>query len=359
MSDQNTLFSVVDIEATGSDPANDRIIECAVVISDGKKVVDTYCTLIDPETQIPPFIVGMTGISDEMVMGAPTMNQVAHQINGLIEGKVFVAHNVTFDYNFLKIELAQCGIDISLPTICSCKTARKILRGHSSYSLQNLTSALQIEHTNAHRALDDALAATELFHVLYEQTEGDLNRFRSDHVDIPLSCPIPAEHIKDLPNSPGLVWFKDAQGQPLHVAKARNIKQRTIQKLSKFNSKRFRDIYSGIESLEFEVTGNYTMARIREIDFIIKFNPPFNRRISRHTLKVDQRFVNKAKPVVIDAYGTESIRLIKDKGPTTAQDTLFLLKENQIMGYLTLDREEVITRFDQLEDRFIMLPDAN
>lgn len=349
------IYSVVDIEATGSDPSKDKIIECAVVNTNGKEILDTYSTLIDPCTPIPAFITGITGITSEMVAGAPTFFQVADEIARNIDDTIFVAHNVTFDYNFLKGELSNCGIEISLPTICSCRTARKLLKGYSSYSLQNLTYALQIRHQKAHRALDDAMATAELFHIMYERTEGDLDRFRSDHTDLPASCPVPADKIKTLPNAPGIVWFNDVNGNPLHVSKARNIKQRAVQKLRKFTAKRFRTVNEEICSIDHEVTGNFTMARIREAEFILRFEPRYNHRNFTGVLTVDERYMKRNKIIGMVMSDGVKMDLIRETGPSSTQDTLFLLKEHQIMGYLNIDNDETIVQMSGFEDRFIMI----
>ena len=97
-------FAVVDIETTGGMPKRDKITEIAIVITDGVEILDQYATLINPERSIPHEITRITGITDDMVQNAPRFYEVAKEIVLLTEGAIFVAHNVNFDYNFIRYE---------------------------------------------------------------------------------------------------------------------------------------------------------------------------------------------------------------------------------------------------------------
>ena len=96
------MYAVIDIETTGGSPAKDKITEIAIYIHDGYEVVEEYATLINPECYIPPFITQLTGITNDMVKDAPKFYEVARKIIDMTEGRKFVAHNATFDYNFIK-----------------------------------------------------------------------------------------------------------------------------------------------------------------------------------------------------------------------------------------------------------------
>ena len=93
------MYAIVDIETTGGYAANHRITEIAIYLHDGMQVTDTYHSLINPGRNIPHYITGLTGISTEMVLDAPTFEEIAQDILNLLEGKVFVAHNAHFDYS--------------------------------------------------------------------------------------------------------------------------------------------------------------------------------------------------------------------------------------------------------------------
>ena len=94
-------FAVVDIETTGGFPQQHGITEIAIVLHNGKEVEGIYETLVNPHQLIPPFIANMTGITDAMVAKAPDFEQVADKIYNLLKDRVFVAHNVNFDFSFV------------------------------------------------------------------------------------------------------------------------------------------------------------------------------------------------------------------------------------------------------------------
>ena len=104
-----TLYAIIDVETTGGQARFERITEIAIVLHDGDRVVDTFSTLLNPERSIPWNITQLTGISDDMVAQAPKFFEVAKQIVQMTEGAVFVAHNVSFDYGFIREEFARLG----------------------------------------------------------------------------------------------------------------------------------------------------------------------------------------------------------------------------------------------------------
>ena len=109
------------------------ITEIAIVIHNGVEVTGKYVTLINPRHKIPPFIVNMTGISDEMVAAAPLFEDVAPQIYNLLNGRVFVAHNVSFDYSFVHYLLGRSGFQWSAPKLCTIKLSRRVFPGLEKY----------------------------------------------------------------------------------------------------------------------------------------------------------------------------------------------------------------------------------
>ena len=108
------LFAIVDIETTGGNASSGSITEIAIAIHDGQQVLDFYETLVNPHCEIPYFIQNLTGITNEMVAHAPSFNEVAPTIYELLHDKVFVAHNVNFDYSFVKNQLEQAGYDFQV-----------------------------------------------------------------------------------------------------------------------------------------------------------------------------------------------------------------------------------------------------
>lgn len=162
-------FAVVDIETTGSIPQSAGITEIAIVIHNGVEVTGKYVTLINPRHKIPPFIVNMTGISDEMVAAAPLFEEVAPQIYNLLNGRVFVAHNVSFDYSFVHYLLGRSGFQWSAPKLCTIKLSRRVFPGLVKYGLGSLTRDLGIKIEGRHRAWGDAAATAQVLTMAIEK----------------------------------------------------------------------------------------------------------------------------------------------------------------------------------------------
>lgn len=160
------VYCIVDVETTGGVKGPARITEIAMFRHDGQTVVDSFHTLLNPKCPIPPFIQYLTGISDHMVVNAPLFEEVAADILRVSEGAIFVAHNVAFDFNFLKKELDWVGHPFLRRTLCTVRTSRKIFPGLPSYSLGKLCHSLDIPLTNRHRAHGDAAATVQLFELL-------------------------------------------------------------------------------------------------------------------------------------------------------------------------------------------------
>jgi DNA polymerase-3 subunit epsilon len=165
------LFAIIDIETTGHSYKFGKITEIALYQHNGQEVTHSFSTLINPEMDIPYFITELTGIDNEMVKNAPKFYEVAKTIVELTQGRTFVAHNVSFDYNFIKEEYNKLGYNYMRKTMCTVKLSRKLLPGHGSYSLGKLCSDLNIEINGRHRAAGDALATVKLFEILLQKNK--------------------------------------------------------------------------------------------------------------------------------------------------------------------------------------------
>ncbi len=170
------MFAIVDIETTGGTHATSRITEIAIVRHDGRQVVDAYQSLVNPQCWIPNFITQLTGIDNQMVKDAPTFEEIADEVHRMTYDAAFVAHNVTFDYGFVKREFGRLDTYFNRDTLCTVKLSRKIFPGYKSYSLGNICRDLQIQHTNQHRAMGDAAATVRLFELLLQNDHKGLLR---------------------------------------------------------------------------------------------------------------------------------------------------------------------------------------
>lgn len=272
------LYAVVDIETTGGRPANSRITEICVVVTDGKQVVSEFETLLNPGCAVPRGITALTGIDDAMLKDAPVFADIAGELHHLLHDKVFVAHNVNFDFTFILKEFETLGIPFSPPRICSARTARKAFPGKRSYSLGSICAALGIEITNRHRAGGDARATAELFHriatVLGTDTIEGLAGRNMRKMQLPPG--IDAADIDKLPSEPGVYYFLNASGKPLYVGKAINIQKRVLQHFDPERGKTPLQLEQ-IASIDFEETGSEFMALLVEAEAIARLWPAWNK----------------------------------------------------------------------------------
>ncbi|GAC12775.1 exonuclease domain-containing protein [Aliiglaciecola lipolytica] len=166
--DPQQPYAVVDIETTGGRANQHRITEIGIAKVVGDKVIDTWQTLINPQRHIPQKITQLTGIDDEMVADAPLFVEIAQTLRNYLADCVFVAHNVNFDYGFIRAEFERLEQNFRMPKLCTVREMRKAVPGLPSYSLANLTRHFGIDMTRHHRALSDAQAAAELLFIINE-----------------------------------------------------------------------------------------------------------------------------------------------------------------------------------------------
>ncbi|HMR01500.1 MAG TPA: 3'-5' exonuclease, partial [Candidatus Gracilibacteria bacterium] len=155
-------FVALDIETTGFDAEKDQVIEIAAIKFDDNKVIDTFDTLVHPNRNVPPIIIHMTGISDEMLEGAPQFEDIKEKLVQFIGKHPIVGHNISFDVGFLN----QKGCALTNPLFDTLDLASMLIPGLPSYSLDTLTRSLKIKHENKHRALSDTQATQELFSIV-------------------------------------------------------------------------------------------------------------------------------------------------------------------------------------------------
>lgn len=167
--DPMQAYAVIDIETTGGSAQHHRITEVGMVKVVGGKIVAQWQSLINPQRRIPPNITALTGIDNELVSSAPLFAEVADDIEAFTEGCVFVAHNVNFDYGFIKQEFGRLERHYRRPKLCTVREMRKHYKGLPSYSLAQLSKHFGINMQRHHRAMSDALAASELLNMINEK----------------------------------------------------------------------------------------------------------------------------------------------------------------------------------------------
>ena len=280
----NPLFAIVDIETTGGYAANNGITEIAIVLHDGKKEITRYETLVNPLVPIPRYIQSLTGITDEMTAEAPLFEEVAPTIHALLKEAVFVAHNVNFDYSFVKYQLEACGLELDSKKLCTIRLSRKVFPGMPSYSLGNLCRELGIEITGRHRAGGDTDATVRLFErILAMDSQGHIQvMLKGKNKEQYLPPNLPAEQVDQLPFVAGVYYFHDQKGKVIYVGKARNLRNRVRSHFSnnKPNQQK-QEFLRTIHSISYQTSGTELIAYLMECIEIRRLWPKYNRSLKR------------------------------------------------------------------------------
>jgi DNA polymerase III subunit epsilon len=280
------MYAIVDIETTGGYASNNDITEVCIVLHDGARVTDRFETLIRPDVPIPYYIQRLTGITHEMVAAAPSFEEVAPRIFNLLEGRIFIAHNVNFDYSFLKYHLQQAGFDLATRKLCTVRLTRKLFPGLHSYSLGNLCRHFGIPVENRHRAGGDTTATVQLFeHILRNDGYAHIADFLgrgSREQSLPPN--LPKEQVINLPYTPGVYYFHNQQGKIIYVGKAKNLKYRVSSHFMHNGAGRQRqEFLRNVHSITYQQCSTELIAFILESIEIKRLWPQYNNSQKRFT----------------------------------------------------------------------------
>lgn len=332
-------YAIIDVETTGTSSKSGKITEIAIILHDGIKEEFRFSSLVNPEMKVPPYITQLTGITQDMVENAPCFYEIAKKIIELTEGRVFVAHNAQFDYDFIRSEFLQLGYTFSRKKLCTVRLSRKLLPGFKSYSLGNLCKELSLKNQRPHRALEDALVTSELFEILNRKSQEmgieSLVHFESMGLGIPPL--MEKEQIDYLPEATGIYKILDKRGSPLYIGKSKNIKRRILEHL-KSNLTEKKD-YSFIQSwseIETIVTGSELIALLLENELIKSHKPIFNQSLKKTTfnwgIRIDPK--NNDKLELLKLNDDESEALLKFSSKKTATE-----KYNDLASWTQLGKD--------------------
>jgi DNA polymerase III subunit epsilon len=276
-------LAFVDLETTGGNPLVDRVTEVGVILINEVGVRE-WSQLLYPQTRIPAFIERLTGITNEMVLDAPRFKDIAQELNSLLEGYLFIAHNARFDYGFLKNEFKRLDIVFRPNILCSVKLSRALFPEHKHHNLDALITRHQLTVSDRHRALGDA-------QLIYQFWQDIHNRLDEDHIAASVKKmvgrPSIPSHIDDaliqgLPDTPGVYLFYGENNLPLYVGKSTHIKQRV---LSHFSSDHRRSkemsLSQQLRRIDYIETAGEIGALLKEAQLIKTLQPIHNRRLRR------------------------------------------------------------------------------
>lgn len=344
-----TKLAFVDIETTGGRSSWDRIIEIGIVRVENDEVRDTYSTLINPNAHIPLEITNLTGITTNDIANAPTFREVAADIITRLKDYTFVAHNVRFDYGFIKAEFSRLGASFSAKHFCTVRLSRALYPTHQRHNLDSLIQRFDLTCDKRHRALDDALAICTFYHKAKKQvdpavfTEAMKLVLKKPYLPIQLS----ETTLDSLPESPGVYIFYAENGAPLYIGKSINIKERVLSHFGgDIHSPLEMKIAQQVKSVETIKTAGELGALFLESKLIKEMLPLYNKMLRRKKELLTIKQITDQ-----DGYQRAAIEPFSSPSPTDLQDLLgFFRSRKQAKEYLTS-----ITREHQLCEKLLGL----
>ena len=275
------MYAILDIETTGGKYNEEGITEIAIYKFDGQKVVDQFISLVNPEQPIQPFVVGLTGINNEMLRNAPKFYEVARRIVEITSDCIVVAHNAKFDHRILRLEFRRLGFDFERKTLCTVELSKILIPEQASYSLGKLVRALGIPVTDRHRASGDALATIKLFKMLLakDSQKTILKENLKNEPSLKMGTKL-VQMLDDLPSITGVYYLHNEAGEIIFIGKSRNIRKRVSQHFTN-DLRKEREIQKEVASLSFEATGNELIALLKEHEEIKQNKPKYNKALKR------------------------------------------------------------------------------
>ncbi len=280
----NQPLAFVDIETTGGSYRYARVLEVGVVRVERGRVVGEFKQLVHPGSRIPSVITQLTGITDADVCDAPSFEEISRPLAELLDGAVFVAHNVHFDYNFLKMEFERLGRTFSPALLCTVKLSRRLYPGVKGHSLQALIERHGFATAARHRAYDDARVLWDFYRLV-------LREFDLDTVESALAAQLKTRSlpshldqavVDELPSGPGVYIFEDEQGMALYVGKSVAVRKRVMAHFADFHSNSTElKISTQIRHVRAIPTHGELGALLTEAALIKELQPLYNKQLRR------------------------------------------------------------------------------
>lgn len=278
----------LDLETTGTSPVHGRIIDIGIIRVDDGKITQVYEKLVNPERGLDPFISQMTGISADELAVAPSFASIKEEVLELLADSVLVAHNVRFDYGFLRQEFKRFDISFTSKHFCSVKLARHLYPSLRRHNLDSIIDNFGISCKRRHRAYDDAKVIWDFYQIAKSSIDPDTFE---KAVGMALRKPSVPIHISEndldmLPESPGVYIFYGKDNSPLYVGKSINIKDRVLSHFSNdYLSATDLRISQEIRSIKTIPTAGELGALLLESTLVKKYQPFYNRML-RHARKM-------------------------------------------------------------------------
>ena len=274
----------VDVETTGVSAVRGQVIEVAAIRYENGEVTDTFTSFVNPSRPIPYNITRITGITDADVAQAPPFREIADELLAIMDGAIFVAHNVRFDYSFLHQEFRRIGRVFRPKMLCTVRLSRALYPNLPRHRLADLINYHGFDFTHRHRAYDDAAVLVQFWQkALAEHSPDALLAAISRQIKTPsLPRHIDPSIIAGLPKTTGVYIFRDEAGVPIYIGKSIDIKKRVLSHFTRDReeSKEFK-ITQAIRSIDYEITNGELAALLRESHLVKQYKPMYNRKLRR------------------------------------------------------------------------------
>ena len=281
----DVTFVVLDLETTGTVPGQCRIIEVAAAKFRGGECLGTFQTLVNPGCGVPPFIVALTGITEALVVPAPTIDEVLPTLLEFIGGAVLVGHNLRFDTSFLDADLIARGRPrLANARVDTLTLARRLIRDEvPDCRLATLAARFRTGVRPTHRALDDVLATAEVLHGLFERAAGFGVLALDDLLGLP-SSPLALRKLPllaGLPRAPGVYLFRAADGRVVHVGRAADVRNRVRSLFVTGGRRKLARLLRETAAIEYLPAGHALEATITQLRLHHTHRPWFDGRPRR------------------------------------------------------------------------------
>jgi len=275
-------IAFVDVETTGGHPAWHRVTEIAIVAMRAGEIEWRWSSLVNPGVSIPPSIQQLTGISNEMVADAPSFEELSHELLERLQGRRFVAHNVRFDYGFVRSELRRAGYAYSAPLACTVRLSRELFPDAGRHNLDAIIERHGLRCQSRHRALPDADVLAQLWQ--HWRSTLDATRFAAaiEGVGRRPSLPshLPPDLIDDVPEVCGVYRFIGEGDALIYVGKAKNIRERVLTHFGgATRDSKSQRLAMQVRRIEWTETAGELGALLLEAEWVRKSKPVFNRRL--------------------------------------------------------------------------------
>ena len=276
----------VDVETTGCAPGRHRIIDVAVIGARAGEVEFEWQSLVNPGGRVSAGITALTGIDNDMLVDAPPFEAIASRLREQLAGRVFVAHNVRFDYGFIRREFALAGHDWRAPNLCTVRLSRALYPEMTHHNLDAVIERHSIRIENRHRAMPDARVLLEFWRKLrVEWSAEELQRaLDASALRVALPPALSADLVDDLPEAAGVYRFFGASetgGETLlYVGKANSLRERVLDhfRAAAGDAKTLR-LAAQVRRVEWTETAGELGALLLEAREIRERQPVYNRQL--------------------------------------------------------------------------------